>query len=74
MNPLHLAVGALACSAKLMALAPLACTIDSQPCAAGMHRVGKQLHGRGLWDSVPPPSPARFVMGAASEVATAAQG
>jgi len=70
MIPIRMAIGALACSAKLLALPAIACTIDSQKSAAAHHRSGKQLHGRGMWDHVPQASAARFAMGAASEVAT----
>jgi len=65
-----MAIGALACSAKLLALSASACTIDNQQGAASAHRTGKQLYGRGIWDQVPRASAARFAMGAASEVAT----
>jgi hypothetical protein len=70
MTSLRLAIGALACSAKLLALPVSACAIDHPQSAMGEHRSGKQLYGRGMWDHVPQASAARFAMGAASEVAT----
>lgn len=70
MIPIRMAIGVLACSAKLLALPAIVCTVDSQKGVAGYHRTGKQLYGRGMWDHVPQASAARFAMGAVSEVAT----
>lgn len=70
MIPVRMAIGALACSAKLLALPATACTIDKQQSVISDHRSGKQLYGRGMWDHVPRASGARFAMGSASEVAT----